>query len=429
MAVMVHLEHGTAAAEVLDLLEADGVPADRVVLAHADRLLDPGWHLELARRGAYLGYDGAARHRPGPRLRAARLPGAGGRGRRGRAGPARRRRRAGEPLPGVRGHPRPGLPADPLRPAPGRPGRARTRCASCCGTTRCGCSAWTAPAAADDARSSRRARPRAARPYAQPPRAARPAAGGGRAAAGRRDDRVARATRSSPSRPACWPPGLQTVEITLRTAAGLPALRALAAVPGLVVGAGTVLDVAQADAAIAAGRTVRGDPGAQRGRRGRLPRSRACPVLPGVATPTEVMRALDLGLTLLKLFPAEVLGGVGALRALGGPFPQVRFMPTGGVSLAQPQGYLDLPDGRRRRRQLDGRPRPAPRGPLGRGHRPRRRRGARHLAEPGPERGGHVPATVAGRHGGSVVTTADRSRPRSLTGLPLCVRFMGCTQR
>ena len=66
-------------------------------------------------------------------------------------------------------------------------------------------------------------------------------------------------------------------------------------------------------------------------------------MLPGVATPTEVMRALDLGLTLLKFFPAEVLGGVGALRALGGPFPQVRFVPTGGVSLANLQGYLDLP--------------------------------------------------------------------------------------
>jgi predicted metal-dependent phosphotriesterase family hydrolase len=64
--VMVHLEHGSAAVEVLDVLEAEGVPADRVALAHADRLLDPGFHLELAGRGAFLGYDGAARHREAP---------------------------------------------------------------------------------------------------------------------------------------------------------------------------------------------------------------------------------------------------------------------------------------------------------------------------------------------------------------------------
>ena len=68
VAVMVHLEHGSAATEVLDVLEAQGVAADRVALAHADRLLDPGFHLELAARGAFLGYDGPARHREAPDL-------------------------------------------------------------------------------------------------------------------------------------------------------------------------------------------------------------------------------------------------------------------------------------------------------------------------------------------------------------------------
>tara|TARA_R110002020_G_scaffold57274_12_gene157845 strand:+ start:696 stop:1643 length:948 start_codon:yes stop_codon:yes gene_type:complete len=64
--VMVHLDHGSAAHEVLDVLAADGVPADAVVLAHMDRNLDPGLHKDLAARGAYLGYDGAARHREAP---------------------------------------------------------------------------------------------------------------------------------------------------------------------------------------------------------------------------------------------------------------------------------------------------------------------------------------------------------------------------
>ena len=133
--------------------------------------------------------------------------------------------------------------------------------------------------------------------------------------------------------------GLQTVEITLRTEAGLPALRELASIPGLVVGAGTVLDARQADAAIAAGARFVVTPGLSEAVVAAC-RQQACPVVPGVASPTEVMTALDLGLTLLKLFPAEVLGGVAALKALAGPFPEARFMPTGGISLANVGDYL-----------------------------------------------------------------------------------------
>lgn len=137
--------------------------------------------------------------------------------------------------------------------------------------------------------------------------------------------------------------GLQTVEITLRTEVGLPALRELATIPGLVVGAGTVLDLRQADAAIAAGARFVVTPGLSAAVVHACV-EQACPIVPGVASPTEVMAARDLGLILLKLFPAEALGGVSLVRALGGPFPSVRFMPTGGVSLANVQSYLNLPN-------------------------------------------------------------------------------------
>jgi len=138
--------------------------------------------------------------------------------------------------------------------------------------------------------------------------------------------------------------GVGTVEITFRTAAGGEALAAIReARPELLAGAGTVLRPDQLATAIAAGARFIVSPGFS-------PTivdgavAAGLPVIPGVATPTEVQRALEAGLTVLKLFPAEPLGGVAYLRALAAPFPVVRFVPTGGLSAANAASYLELPN-------------------------------------------------------------------------------------
>lgn len=131
--------------------------------------------------------------------------------------------------------------------------------------------------------------------------------------------------------------GIGCAEVTLRTEAGLPSLAAMAA-EGLLVGAGTVLDRAALDAAVDAGARFAVSPGFGAGivdacrDRGVLP-------VPGVATSTEIMAALDAGLTILKLFPAAQLGGPAAVAALHGPFPQVRFVPSGGIDVDNAAGY------------------------------------------------------------------------------------------
>lgn len=137
--------------------------------------------------------------------------------------------------------------------------------------------------------------------------------------------------------------GLPALEVTLRTPAALEAIALMARVPGGVVGAGTLLTEKDVEAAKAAGATFGVAPGATN----RL--LDACeandlPLLPGAATASEVMRLLERGYTVQKFFPAEVNGGVPALKAIGGPIPQVRFCPTGGVSLANATTYLALPN-------------------------------------------------------------------------------------
>jgi 2-dehydro-3-deoxyphosphogluconate aldolase/(4S)-4-hydroxy-2-oxoglutarate aldolase len=135
--------------------------------------------------------------------------------------------------------------------------------------------------------------------------------------------------------------GLPALEVTLRTPGALEAIRAMADVPGGFVGAGTLLTPADVKAAKAAGATFGVSPGA-------TPRLLdACaeadlPLLPGAATATEVMMLLELGYTVQKFFPAEASGGAPALRAIGAPIPQVRFCPTGGVSLKNARDYLGL---------------------------------------------------------------------------------------
>jgi 2-dehydro-3-deoxyphosphogluconate aldolase/(4S)-4-hydroxy-2-oxoglutarate aldolase len=135
--------------------------------------------------------------------------------------------------------------------------------------------------------------------------------------------------------------GLPALEVTLRTPAALDAIREMARVPGGVVGAGTLLTTADVEAAKAAGATFGVSPGAT----DRL--LDACedndlPLLAGCATASDVMRLLERGYTVAKFFPAEINGGVAALKAIGAPIPQMRFCPTGGVSPANAPDYLAL---------------------------------------------------------------------------------------
>ena len=108
------------------------------------------------------------------------------------------------------------------------------------------------------------------------------------------------------------------------------------------MGAGTVLSVEQADRAIDAGAQFIVMPGFGAAVVARCI-SRGVPVFPGVVTPTELMRAIDAGVTDVKFFPAGTSGGLAHLKALGGPFPGVRFIPTGGIGLAELAAYLGLP--------------------------------------------------------------------------------------
>lgn len=138
--------------------------------------------------------------------------------------------------------------------------------------------------------------------------------------------------------------GLPVVELTLRTPVALEAIKAIAAeVPEVLIGAGTVLTPAQADAAVAAGAQFLVSPGSTptllRGLQ-----ATGVPFLPGVATVSEALSAYELGLTELKFFPAEAAGGAPFLKSLAGPLPQLRFCPTGGITAATAPTYLALPN-------------------------------------------------------------------------------------
>ena len=124
--------------------------------------------------------------------------------------------------------------------------------------------------------------------------------------------------------------GLPVIEVTLRTEGALDAIRAMAGVPGAVVGAGTVLDEAQLAQAVDAGSRFIVSPGLSH-RVALAARDSGVAFLPGVATASDIMRGLELGLDRFKFFPAETSGGIAALKALSGPFPNARFCPTGGI--------------------------------------------------------------------------------------------------
>jgi 2-dehydro-3-deoxyphosphogluconate aldolase/(4S)-4-hydroxy-2-oxoglutarate aldolase len=137
--------------------------------------------------------------------------------------------------------------------------------------------------------------------------------------------------------------GLPVLEVTLRTPVALEAIKVMAQVPGGVVGAGTVLTESDMQAAKQAGAQFAVSPGATP-RLVQAATQQALPLLPGAATSSDVMALYEQGYDMLKFFPAEANGGIPALKALGGPFPQITFCPTGGVTPENARAYLGLPN-------------------------------------------------------------------------------------
>lgn len=138
--------------------------------------------------------------------------------------------------------------------------------------------------------------------------------------------------------------GVKVLEITLRTPVALQCMEAIArAVPEAIVGAGTVRNVADAQAALSAGCRFAVSPG-YLGAVGLACREMGLPLLPGVATGSEVMQANADGYGFLKFFPAMAAGGIPMLKALAGPFPDVAFCPTGGITVETAPQFLALPN-------------------------------------------------------------------------------------
>jgi 2-dehydro-3-deoxyphosphogluconate aldolase/(4S)-4-hydroxy-2-oxoglutarate aldolase len=148
------------------------------------------------------------------------------------------------------------------------------------------------------------------------------------------------AERAKPLAESLLAGGLPIAEVTLRTEAALESIRVLAReVTGVLVGAGTVVNREQAEAAREAGAQFLVSPGmaedvvvwAQ---------EYSVPILAGAVTPSEMIRGISLGLDILKFFPAETMGGLKAIKAMSDPFPQLRFIPTGGIRLENVAEYL-----------------------------------------------------------------------------------------
>ncbi|MGC6399559.1 bifunctional 4-hydroxy-2-oxoglutarate aldolase/2-dehydro-3-deoxy-phosphogluconate aldolase [Sphingomonas sp. FW199] len=133
--------------------------------------------------------------------------------------------------------------------------------------------------------------------------------------------------------------GLKVLEVTLRTAAALDAIREMKQVPGAIVGAGTVVNTDQFADAMNAGAEFIVSPGLTE-RLGDAIIQSGVPFLPGVATAGDIMRGYDLGLRHFKFFPAETSGGLKALKALAAPFYEAQFCPTGGISAATAPDWL-----------------------------------------------------------------------------------------
>lgn len=138
--------------------------------------------------------------------------------------------------------------------------------------------------------------------------------------------------------------GVPVIELTLRTPVALRCIEEIAThVPEILVGAGTIVAPRQAEDALSAGAQFLVSPGTT-DRLASAMQDTGLPHLPGAATVSEVLRLLELGYSEMKLFPAEVSGGVGFLKAIGAPVPQARFCPTGGITEATASSYLALPN-------------------------------------------------------------------------------------
>ncbi len=134
--------------------------------------------------------------------------------------------------------------------------------------------------------------------------------------------------------------GLPAAEITFRTSCAAEAIKlGVEKFPEMYIGAGTVINAEQARAAIAAGAKFVVSPGLSASV-AEVCKNENIPYFPGCATPTEIMAALELGITTVKFFPANVYGGLSAIKALSAPFPQVKFLPTGGVDLSNIKEFL-----------------------------------------------------------------------------------------
>ena len=135
--------------------------------------------------------------------------------------------------------------------------------------------------------------------------------------------------------------GLPVLEVTLRTACALDVIREMKTVPGAVVGAGTVLNPRDLDAALAAGSEFIVSPGLTEPL-GKAAVASGVPFLPGTANAGNIMRGLDLGLDRFKFFPAEASGGIKALSAIAAPFGMAKFCPTGGITQDSAPNWLAL---------------------------------------------------------------------------------------
>ncbi len=134
--------------------------------------------------------------------------------------------------------------------------------------------------------------------------------------------------------------GINCAEITFRTACAAEAIAlAVKKFPTMSVGAGTVINAAQCEQALAAGAQFIVSPGLSVDV-AKICKEKNIPYYPGCVTPTEIMQAIELGITIVKFFPANVYGGLKALKALAAPFPQIKFIPTGGVDRANLDEFL-----------------------------------------------------------------------------------------
>ena len=137
--------------------------------------------------------------------------------------------------------------------------------------------------------------------------------------------------------------GINAMEITFRTAAAKGSIARVAAeVPEMIVGAGTVINVEQLHDAVEAGAKFVVSPGSDADVI-REAMKLNVPIVPGVVTPSEIMMGLKLGIRVFKFFPAESYGGLKTIKALCGPFPQIKFIPTGGISQANAADYIKNP--------------------------------------------------------------------------------------